>query len=49
MKEITDQRDKAKPISKGSVKAAEKNEAANIRKNWINLAKKDIPKAFRQY
>lgn len=49
LKEIAEQREKAKPNPKGGVKTAEKNEAGNIRKNWLNIVKKDLPKAYRQY
>lgn len=46
MKEIVDQREKIKGISK---QAREKQEASNIKRAWMNIVKKDIPKAFRQY
>ena len=46
MKDIIEQRDKIKAISK---QAREKQELSNIKRAWLNIVKKDIPKAFRGY
>lgn len=44
LKEIADQRDKVKVASKVN---KEKQEQANIRKAWLTIVKRDIPRAFR--
>lgn len=50
IKEIQDQRDKQKTLAKGGgAPNKEKQEHANIKKAWMNIVKKDIPKAYRQY
>mmetsp|Transcript_33079 Transcript_33079/g.23866 ORF Transcript_33079/g.23866 Transcript_33079/m.23866 type:complete len:114 (+) Transcript_33079:193-534(+) len=46
MKDINEQREKAKSVNKV---VREKQEAQNIKRVWTNIAKKDIPKAFRSY
>lgn len=46
MKEIVDQRDRAK-IPLGSKSSKDKAEAANIKRAWLNIVKKDLPKAFK--
>lgn len=46
MKDIIEQREKIKAISK---QAREKQEQSNIKRAWINIVKKDIPKAYRGY
>ena len=46
MREIIEQRDKIKNAPK---EAKVKQETANIKRAWINIVKKDIPKAYRLY
>jgi ribosomal protein S4 len=46
VKDLVEQREKIKSISK---QAKEKQEQSNIKRAWLNIVKKDIPKAFRGY
>lgn len=46
MKEIVEQRDKIRNAPK---EAKNKQESQNIKRAWLNIVKKDIPKAFRMY
>ena len=46
VKEIDEQRQKVKSIS---AQAREKQEQSNIKRAWLNIVKKDLPKAFRQF
>lgn len=46
MKEIQDQRERLKQVSKIN---RDKQEAVNLKKAWLNIVKKDIPKAYKQY
>lgn len=46
MKEIQEQRDRSKSTSKVN---KDKQEQSNIKRAWLNIVKKDIPKAYRQY
>ena len=46
MKDIIEQRDKIKNAPK---EAKNKQETQNIKRAWMNIVKKDIPKAFRMY
>jgi hypothetical protein len=51
MKEISDQRDKSKlsAVPVGPRQSKEKLEQANIKRAWLNIIKKDLPKGFKQY
>ena len=46
MKDIIEQRDKIKNAPK---EAKNKQETQNIKRAWMNIVKKDIPKEFRMY
>jgi hypothetical protein len=46
MKEIQDQRERQKQNTKAN---KEKQEQVNIKRAWLNIIKKDVLKAYRQY
>ena len=47
MRELLDQREKLNRILPKDAKA--KLESTSLRKAWISIAKRDIPKAYRIY